>query len=84
MMKHSVTVNSIFGNESGGGLEFHLLPCGLKLELRTLIASKAVSHPERLCDCVAFRPLDKEILLPGCLGKSVSMKLFLVPPYPAV
>lgn len=48
VMKHSVTVNSIFGNESGGGLEFHLLPCGLKLELRTLIASKAVSHPERL------------------------------------
>ena len=78
VMKHSVTVNSIFGNESGGGLEFHLLPCGLKWELRMLIASKAVSHLERLSVVVWHRSLDKEILLPSCLGRSVNMKLFLI------
>ena len=72
------SLNSIFGNESGGGLEFHLLPCGLKWELRMLIASKAVSHLERLSVVVWHRSLDKEILLPSCLGKSVNMKLFLI------
>lgn len=47
MMERSVTGNSIFGNVDGGGLGFPVNPCGLKQELRRLIAPKTLAHFER-------------------------------------
>lgn len=65
--------NSIFGNVGGGGLGFPVNPCGLKRELRKLIAPKITGSSGK-----TLRLLNKKVLRPVSLGESVIMKPFLI------